>query len=629
MVRILRLFILFFVVAGLYSCVKKETTEIPVSEFFKMPERGAFKISPDGKYISYLKGGTHKKQNLFIQSITDGREVQATSFTDYAVRGDYNWAYDNQIIFGQANDNEHTLQVFDLATLKTKTILSAGKAGIQILNRNRLTPDVVTVKMNMRDSANFDIYRLNIRTGELKPYLINPGNITEWLLDADGKIRLIKATDGIDETILYRKNDKAPFKPIIKNNFRNFVSPIAFNGVNENFYALSNVGRDKTAFVEIDAKDGKELQVIFANKNADIQRVEYSKIKKRLELASWEEAKPQKHFFDTNLKSIYQTLYDKLSGHEVNITDRDSAENKFIVQTYTDRSRGGVYLYERASNKLTSLADYTTINPELLCAKKPISYTTGDGLLINGYLTLPLGDKKTDLPVIVIPHDGPFGQRDRWNYSSDVQFFANRGFAVLQVNYRGSSGYGKYFYSAGFKEVGGKIQQDIADGVNWLIVNKIANPKKIAIYGRGFGGFSALYGVSFNPKLYSCAVVQNGLINFFTYVKTAPAFYKPMLQKMYATIGDPESDATLLRNISPVFHADKPKAPIFFLQDAKDGRANISELNHYIRELQKRNVPVKYSLNKNERGSVGGENKRLQNYAEIEKFLDSNLQVKP
>jgi dipeptidyl aminopeptidase/acylaminoacyl peptidase len=397
--------------------------------------------------------------------------------------------------------------------------------------------------------------------------VLNPGNITDWLVDVDGKIRLIKATDGVDETILYRANDRAPFKAIIKNNFRNYVRAIAFTGYKENFYALSNVGRDKTAFVEINAADGKEGHVIYANNTTDVKGVDYNKTKHRLEFVSWEEARPMRKFYDANTKALYEGLNKQLNGYEINITDRDTAENKFIVQTYTDRSRGAVYLYERSTDKLTRLTDSSSINPDQLCAKKSISFTTNDGVVINGYLTLPKGDDQTNLPVIVIPHDGPFGMRDSWNYSPEVQFFANRGYAVLQLNYRGSSGYGKVFYSAGFKEVGGKIQQDITDGVNWLIANKIANPKKIAIYGRGFGGFSALYAISFNPKLYACAIVQNGLINLFTYIKTAPANYRPQLQKMYATIGDPEKDAELLRSISPVFHPDKPKVPVFFLQD--------------------------------------------------------------
>jgi dipeptidyl aminopeptidase/acylaminoacyl peptidase len=630
MLRSLRVLFLFFIVVALYSCKDKKANEIPVSDFFSTPEKVNFKISPDGKYISYLKKYA-KQQNIFIQSLVDGKEQVATTIGDFSIR-DYNWTFDNQILFSPPDNfaDEHTMYALDVATLKVKKILSPGKGTkVGILNTSRETPDIVTIRMNKRDSANFDIYKLNIKSGELKTYLVNPGNITEWFSDIDGAIRLVKSSDGVDETISFRPTEKSPFRAIIKNNFRNSVKPIAFNGAGNNFYALSNVGRDKTAFVEINAENGKEEKVIYANDNVDIQRVDYSKRKHRLELAAWDEAKPQKHFLNADIEALYKSLYKQLGGNEVNITSRDSAENKFIVSTYTDRSRGAVYLYERKGDKLTKLVDYSTINPDELCPMQPISYTATDGMVINGYLTLPLGGNKTNLPVVIMPHDGPFNVRDSWGYRSNVQFLANRGYAVLQINYRGSSGYGKVFYSAGFKEVGGKIQQDITDGVNWLIDNKIANPKKVAIYGRGFGGFSALYGIAFNPKLYNCAIVENGLINFFTYVKTAPAFYKPTLQKMYATIGDPEKDGDLLRTISPVFHPDKPKVPIIILQDTKDPRANINELNHYVRELQRRNVQVTYITNKHDHGLAGDEQARMRNYIEIEKFLDNNMHIKP
>ncbi|HWZ34753.1 MAG TPA: prolyl oligopeptidase family serine peptidase [Mucilaginibacter sp.] len=629
MLRNIKSIILVCAVAVLSACDGDKTEDIPVNDFYKNPQKVFFKISPDGKFISYLKN-YKLHQNLFLQSIDDGKERQATFFTDFPVRGDYTWTYDNQILFSQNNDENHAMMVYNMATGKTRTLLSVGKAGLRVMNRNKLTPDVVTISMNMRDSANFDIYRLNVKTGELKTYLVNPGNITDWLVDADGGIRLVKSTNGVDETILYRKNDRARFKPIINNNFRNYVRMIAFDGERENFYALSNVGRDKTAFVEINAATGKEQRVILADPHVDITRVDYSKSKKRLELAQWEEAKIQKRYFNPYIKDWYTNLNLQLKGYEVNIVDRDTAEHRFIVSTYTDRSPGAIYLYECTSNKLTKLIDNGVIDPNKLCEKKPISYTTSDGMLINGYLTLPKGETKTNLPVVVIPHDGPFGWRDTWNYSADVQFFANRGFAVLQVNYRGSGGYGKVFYSAGFKEVGGKMQQDITDGVNWLINQKIANPKKIAIYGRGFGGFSALYAISFNPKLYSCAIVQNPLINLFTYINTAPPYYRAQLQKMYATIGDPEKDAELLRNISPVFHPDKPKVPILFFQYSKDMRVKISEVNHYIRELQKHNVNVKYFVYKNDHGAAQSREDRLkQSYTEMEKFLYTNLRVKP
>jgi dipeptidyl aminopeptidase/acylaminoacyl peptidase len=627
-----RLRILFFIslLSALISCNQVKVRQIPISDFFKNAEKSFFRISPDGKYLSYLK--PYKgKQNIIIQSLADGKERMATTFTDYSIR-DYSWTYNDQIVFIQDIISLDQFEMFalDAATLKVHNVLSLDKGRIRIFsNQNKQEPDVITVSMNKRDPAIFDIYKLNIVTGELKSYIENPGNITEWFTGDDGKIRLAKASDGVDETILFRADDKSPFKPIIKNNFRNRVQPIAFTGVKNYFYALSNVSRDKTALVEIDAETGKEQKVIVTCEKTDISKVDYSRSKHRLDMVTCDEAKPKKHFLNAEIEAIYKDLSGQLQGTEISIVGRDSAEGKFIVFTYTDRNPGTYYLYERGTAKLTKLGDInTSINPEELCAMKPVSFKSRDGLVINGYLTLPQGEKTTNLPVVVMPHDGPW-RRDTWGYSDEVQFLANRGYAVFQVNYRGSTGYGKAFYSAGFKQTGGKIQDDITDGVNWLIGQKIANPKKIAIFGGGFGGFSALYGVSFRPGLYNCAVVQYGLINFFTYIKDVPPYLKPRLQMMYEMIGNPETDAEQLRAISPVFHTDKIKAPVLIFQGAKDETANISELNQFVRELRKQNVPVTYYLKPNERKFFRNEHNRMEMYTEIEKFLDNNMRVKP
>ncbi|MES2268838.1 MAG: prolyl oligopeptidase family serine peptidase [Bacteroidota bacterium] len=611
------------------SCKQSSVRQIPVNDFFKTPEKSFFKISPDGKYISYLKP-YKDKQNIYIRSLESGTEQMATTFTDYSVR-DYTWTYNNQIVFTQdiIAVDEFKIYTLDVATLKFKNLLNLDKARIRILNRNRQQPDVITVAMNRRDPVNFDVYRLNVKTGELKPYLLNPGNITKWYPDPNGNIRLVKVSDGVNESILYRVNDNAPFKAIIKSNFNDRVEPIAFTGNSDNFYALSNVNRDKTALIEIDAKTGKENKVIYASDKADILDVGYSKIKRRIELVSWEEAKPQKYFLDKDVEKIYNNLSAKIKGNQLDIVDRDSAENKFIISGSNDKNPGSYYLYERNANKLTKLAD---INPEIKSAElsdmQPISFKASDGMLINGYLTIPNGKEKKNLPVVVMPHDNIWG-RNSWDYNAEVQFLANRGYAVFQVNFRGSAGYGKAFRTAGFKQVGGKIQQDITDGVKWLIANKIANPKKIAIFGGSFGGFSALYGVSFHPELYNCAVVKYGLINFFTYLKDAPPFFKPFLKMTYEMVGNPETDAEQLRAISPVFHTDKIKSPLLIFQGAKDPRANISELNQFVRELKKRNVPVTYRLKENERAYFKSEHNRMEMYAEIETFLNTNMQVKP
>jgi dipeptidyl aminopeptidase/acylaminoacyl peptidase len=623
--------IFILVATALSSCNRDRGVQIPISDFFKTPQKNAFKISPDGKYISYLKP-FKGKENLIIQSLADGKESMATSFDDYPVR-DYYWTYNDQIVFSQDIVAEDQLKIYalDAITLKLRNIIAAPKLKMRVISRIKEDPNIINVAMNKCDPTRFDIYRLNIKTGDIKLYLKNPGNFTEWFPDPDGKIRLVKASDDVNETILYRADDDAPFKQIITNNFKTRVEPIAFTGVKNDFYALSNVNRDKIALVEIDAETGKEVKEIYANNNADILGVEYSKKRHRVEYASWEEAYPQKHFLDKDMEDIYNHSFDKLKCREVKLVDRDTAENKYIINCYTDRDPGSFYLFERKTGKLTKLGDVNaSIQPHELCAMQPISYKASDGTLINGYLTLPQGGDKTNLPVVVMPHDWPYGpmSRNSWGYNPEVQFLSNRGYAVFQVNYRGSTGYGKAFHNAGFKQVGGKIQQDITDGVHWLINNKTANPKKIAIFGGGFGGFSALYGVSFHPGLYNCAIVQYGLINFFTYIKDVPPFFKPSLQMMYEMVGNPETDADQLRAISPVFHTDKIKAPLLIFQGAKDPRANISELNQFVIELHKQNVPVSYFLKENERTVFRSERNRMQMYTEIEKFLDTNMRVK-
>jgi len=619
------------IIMALTSCIRKGAVQIPVSDFFKTPQKNGFKISPDGKYISYLKP-YKDRLNLFVKSLTDTSERRVTSFTDYSLR-DYYWTYNNQLVFSQDIISTDELKIFalDVNTMKLHLLMTGNKVKMRVISRIKEDPNIINVAMNKDDPGRTDVYRLNIKTGEIKSYLVNPGNFTEWFPDPDGKIRLVKASDGVNETILFRADDNSPFKQIISNNFKTRVEPVAFTGVKNNFYALSNENRDKTALVEIDAETGKEIKEIYANNNADITGVEYSKNKHKVEYVSWDEAYPKKYFLDSVLADMYKKFQNQLKGYEIRIVDRDSSENKYIINAYTDRDPGSFYLFVRKTCKLIKLGDINPgIKPDELCAMKPISYKAGDGTLISGYLTYPQGTDSTNLPVVVMPHDWPYGpmSRNSWGYNPEVQFLANRGYVVFQVNYRGSTGYGKEFHSAGFKQVGGKIQQDITDGVNWLIVNKTANPKKIAIFGGGFGGFSALYGVSFHPGLYNCAIVQYGVINFFTYIKDVPPFFKPSVQMMYEMVGNPETDADQLRAISPVFHTDKIKAPLLIFQGAKDPRANISELNQFVIELHKHNVPVSYFLKENERTFFRSEHNRMQMYTEIEKFLDANMRVK-
>lgn len=624
MLSYFRTCVLLLFVLCLLSCNDKEVEQIPTTEFFKTTEKSFFRISPDGKYVSYFK--TYQdKQNIFIQSLVDGKERRATSFTDFPV-SEYFWAGGNQIIFTKDLVTLNKVQIFsvDAVSLKNHNLLSMDKVRSRLLSRNYKNPDWITIGLNKRDSTVYDVYQLNIKTGMLMLEIPNPGNLTQWYTDTQGHIKLAKASDGLNETLYYRSSKEAGFKPLFTNNFKNVVKPVGFTADTNIFYALSNVNRDKIALVKIDVRSKKE-RVILANQKADITGVSYSNHKRYIESVQWEDAKPHKYFLDATMRKVNKDLSRLLPAHVIDIIDRDSAEQKFLISTYTDRDPGSTYIYQIKDKRLYKLGDVNiAIDPAEMCEMQPINFMASDGLPLSGYLTIPKVKIVKNLPLVVIPHEGLW-LRDSWGYNAEVQFLANRGYAVLQVNYRGTKGYGKDFHKSGFKEIGGKIQEDINDGVRWLIEKKIADPKRIGIYGTGLGGFSALFGACFHPELYGCASMQSGVINFFSYIKDAPVYYKPYLSMLYEMVGNPKNDAERFRDISPVFHADQITVPLLIFQGARDPRANIMELNQFIKELRKSDVSVKYILKENENAIFSNERNRLELYTELEAFLEENL----
>jgi dipeptidyl aminopeptidase/acylaminoacyl peptidase len=255
---------------------------------------------------------------------------------------------------------------------------------------------------------------------------------------------------------------------------------------------------------------------------------------------------------------------------------------------------------------------------------KPISYVTRDGITIHGYLTLPVGGSGKNLPLVVNPHGGPW-VRDSWGFNPEVQFLASRGYAVLQMNYRGSTGYGRKFWEASFKQWGKKMQDDISDGVKYVVDQGIANAKKVCIYGGSYGGYATLAGLAFTPELYACGVDYVGVSNLFTFMKTIPAYWKPELDRLHEMVGDPDKDKELLTAASPVFHVDRIRAPVLVAQGRQDPRVNIDESNQIVAALQKRGVAVKYLIKDDEGHGFHNEENRFDFYAAMEQFLATYL----
>ncbi len=599
--------------------------KIPLRDFFKNPEKTGYQISPDGKWISYL-APYERRLNVFVMPRAGGEAKRITSETGRDLAG-YFWKSNDRIIYLKdfgGDENFHLFSV-DLHGENLKDLTPFDSVTVQVVDDLEEHPDEMLIGINKRNKEIFDVYKINVKSGEMKLAAENPGNIIGWVTDHDGNIRVASTTDGVNTSLLYRENEKDPFRTILTTNFKESVSPLFFTFDNKYLYASSNIGRDKGAIIKYDIANGKELETIFEHPEVDITDLNFSKKRKVLTSINYTTWKRQRKFLDQHTEDIFTSLQSKLPNYEIILTSENKNENIYTVRTFSDRSLGSFYVYEVEVNKLTKLADISPwLNENDLCEMKPISYTSRDGLKINGYLTLPKGKDPKNLPVVINPHGGPW-HRDLWGYNPEVQLFANRGYAVLQVNFRGSTGYGRKFWEASFKQWGKKMQDDVSDGVKWIIDQGIADPKRIGIYGGSYGGYCTLAGMTFTPDLYACGIDYVGVSNLFTFMKTIPPYWKPFLETMYEMVGDPEKDKELMTAASPVFHVDQIKSPLLVIQGAKDPRVNIEESNQIVEALKKRGIDVPYLVKENEGHGFHNEENRFEAYEAMEKFLEKHL----
>ncbi|TDG37815.1 S9 family peptidase [Pedobacter changchengzhani] len=617
-----------FLIVLFYACnQKKELKVIPINDFFKAKDKAYYHVSPDGKSLSFLKLQDNTS-NLFIDDLATGKSTQLTHLKDKTLIF-YFWTGDNELVYytqDESKERKSDLFVINKDGSNQIQIISNEQTKLKILEDKLIDGKYIIVASNKRDSTVFDAYRLNVRDGKMVMVAKNPGNISQWMTDNNGILKIAVSSDGVNETLLYRENETTAFKPVMTNNFKNTFSPVAFaENEKDVLYAISDINRDKNALVAFDLKAGKEKKVLFSTDSLNVIDAKYSKVKNKMLFVTCETWKKEKFYLDEPTKVKYAKIDKLFPRTEWRIMDKDKTDNVFVIRTFTDRSPGSYYLYNASKNKLKKLSDInSSIKDDDMSEMKPISYKSSDGLTINGYLTLPKNKKSTNLPVVVLPHNGP-GGRNVWGYNADVQFLANRGYAVLQVNYRGSSGYGKAFYAAGLKQWSDKIQEDVNDGVRWLIDKKIANPKRVAIYGNGIGGFIALNCMYRNPDIYACGGSNSGVINLFSYLKTVPPYLKTYLQMYYEIVGNPNTDTEFMRYASPVFHADKFKKPIFFAQNTKDPRVNVAEGVQFVKELKKRNVKVDYIEKEEATNPIKRQEERLALYKALEAFLHQNL----
>jgi dipeptidyl aminopeptidase/acylaminoacyl peptidase len=597
---------------------------IPLRDFFKNPEKAGFQVSPDGKSISFVQPH-QRRMNVFVQPRKGGPAVRVSSETERDVAG-YFWKGSSRIVYlkdFKGDENFHLVSVnTDGTNLVDLTPFDNVRA--TVVDGRPDHDDEMLIALNKRNPEVFDVYRLNLKTKELAMIAENPGHITEWVPDHDGRIRVATSADGVNTSLLYRADEKSPFKTVITTNFKESLSPLVFSFDNNKLYAMSNINRDKSAIVLIDPATANEERVVFEHPDVDAGSLGWSRKRQVITHAAFTTWKRQRTYFDLRTEMIYRDLERQLPGYQIGLQSHDKNESVYVVSTSNDRTMGSEYLYDVAAKELTKLADRAPwLDEKDLVKMLPITYTARDGLTINGYLTLPRGGEK-NLPLVVNPHGGPWA-RDEWGYNPEVQFLASRGYAVLQMNFRGSTGYGRKFVEMSFKQWGKTMQDDITDGVQHLIREGVVDRKRVAIYGGSYGGYATLAGLTFTPELYACGIDYVGVSNLFTFLNTIPPYWKLGLDMWHEMVGHPERDKALLEAASPVFHADKIRAPLLIAQGAKDPRVNVDESDQMVAALKKRGVAVEYILKDNEGHGFHNEENRFEFYEAMERFLAKHL----
>ncbi len=607
--------------------------QFPIRDFFSNPEKAYFRLNEDGTTLSFMQpvdvGDGKRRLNVFVQPLDGSRPTgDARKITNETLRdiSTYYWKGAGRVLYEKdfgGDENTHVVAV-DVESGKVTDLTPGEKIRSRIIDDLPDDPHHVILQHNRRKPEVFDLFRVDLRDGKETLIAQNPGDVTGWSTDHAGRLRLATRPVGLQTIIGHRAGDEGEFTPIITTDYKTDVTPQFFTADNTKFYAISNRGRDKNALVLIDPTKPDVEEVLFVHDDVDTAGAYWSRALKKLTHVEYVAARSERKFFDKRYEKLYAALAKKLPGQDIILQANDKAEGKFIVAATDDRSSGTRYIYDAEANTLSKLADLDKIPADQLSPMKPIAYQSRDGLTIHGYLTLPVGREPKKLACIVNPHGGPWA-RDQWGYNPEVQFLANRGYCVLQVNFRGSTGYGRRFWEASFGQWGLKMQDDVSDGVQWLIDQGYADPKRIGIYGGSYGGYTTLAGVTFTPDLYAAAVDYVGVSNLFTFMETIPAYWLPYLPQLHAMVGHPERDKERLTATSPALHADKIKTPLFIAQGANDARVKISESDQMVNALKARGVDVQYMVKDDEGHGFRSEENQYEFYGAMEAFLEKHL----
>ena len=601
---------------------------IPRKLLFGNPRRWQPTLSPDGKKIAWLAPDARDIRQVWVCTLNANDERCVTSDRHRGISL-YGWAWDSKTVLyiqdSDGDENFHLLAV-DLETGNVRDLTPWQGVRSEFVAANPNYPDEILVALNVRDRKSMDVWRIKFATGETVLETENPGDIISWLADDNFVVRGATAitAQGTFE-VRVRDDRTAPWRAMASPGADDEVVALGFSKEGTELFLKSSIGSETVCVVAKNLETGAERDIAH-HARLDAEDVMIHPIKRAIQAVGFHPGRCEWLVIDSLVAEDFAAIA-KIENGDFSIASRDAADNRWLVELYGDSLPPKYFLWDRAARQENFLFSY---QPELdgyqFAETTPVQYRARDGMELHAYLTVPSGLASRKLPMVLFVHGGPWA-RDYWGFDGYVQLLANRGYAVLQPNYRGSTGYGKKYLHAGDLQWGRAMQDDLTDAVKWAIAEGIADPGRIAIFGGSYGGYAALAAAAFTPDLYCCAVDLVGPSSLFTLLASFPPYWVPVVGLFRRRMGDPDkpSDRDMLTNASPLFSADRIRIPILIAQGANDPRVTQVESEQIVAAIEQNGGAATYVLYPDEGHGLVRPANLIDFTARVERFLAEHL----
>ena len=618
--------------------LEKGLFKYSVEDYFKKPEQSSFQFSPDGNYFSFRQRDENGKSHVYVKNTDTDKINLAIEEGEDLIRG-YGWANNSRLIYlkDKGGDENYHIYAADIDGKNSMDLTPFDGVKANFSNLLKDQRDFVIVDLNKNNPEIFEPYKLNIVSGELTQLYKNEdasNPISGYTFDKDGNLKGYTQKEGATNySLYYRLGENEPFKKMLTTTWQDNFYIAGFDYASGNphqAYVISNLESNTDELILYDFETNKEIKKVFSNPTFDVGGMSRSKLRNyEIDYYYFNGEKSTTIPVSDAYKKMHKKFQNKFGDKEFNISSVTDKEDKYLIYVTSDKLYGKYFTYDVNEDAFKEIMDLMPqLEEDNMAAMRSLKFKTRDGLTIYAYLTLPnttlTGAK---VPLIVNPHGGPYGPRDSWGFNPESQLFASRGYATLQINYRGSGGYGKEFYLAGNKQIGRKMLNDLEDGVAYVKTLGLIDDSKIAIYGASYGGLATLGSLVKTPDLYTCGVDYVGVSNLFTFFKSFPPYWKPYLGQVYEQWYDENSkeDQEIMKKVSPALNVDKMKKPLFVIQGANDPRVNIDESDQVVLNLRKRGFDVPYMVKYDEGHGFGKEHNKIELYKSMMGFFAKHL----